>query len=178
LTEAPASIPPAGTTARPGAAIAGGAAVGATFATLGLTGEALVAGALISVLVVLAVIDLEERVLPSTVVLPAFAAILLAHVAIAPDRGLELILASAGTAFVLLVPAVVWRGAIGFGDVRLGLLLGAGLGTGAVQALLVGLLAAWPFAGYLLLRDGRAAARTALPLAPFLAFGAIVAVLL
>jgi prepilin signal peptidase PulO-like enzyme (type II secretory pathway) len=62
--------------------------------------------------------------------------------------------------------------------VKLGLLLGAGLGMDVVQALLIGLLAAWPLAGYVLVRDGRDATRLAVPLAPFLAIGAIAAVLL
>jgi leader peptidase (prepilin peptidase) / N-methyltransferase len=160
------------------AAAVGGVAVAATFAKLGLTGEAAVAAFLISVLVVLAVIDIEDRVLPNRVILPAFAVVLLAQVALFPDQGLEWILASAGTALLLLVPAAVRRGTIGMGDVKLGLLLGAGLGTDVIQALLIGLLAAWPLAGYMLLRDGRGATRTALPLAPFLAVGAIAAVLL
>jgi prepilin signal peptidase PulO-like enzyme (type II secretory pathway) len=163
---------------RPTAALTGGVAVLAAAAKLGLTGEAVVAVALISVLVVLAVIDVEEGVLPNVIVLPAFAAILLAQVALFPDKGLEWILASIGTALLLLVPAVAKRGMVGMGDVKLGLLLGAGLGQDVIQALLIGLLAIWPLAGYLLLRDGRSATRTAVPLAPFLAIGAIAAILL
>jgi prepilin signal peptidase PulO-like enzyme (type II secretory pathway) len=163
---------------RPLAGGVGGIAVVATFAKLGITGEAFVSAFLIAVLVVLAVIDLEDRVLPNVIVLPAFAVVLLANVALFPDKGLEWILASVGTAVLLLVPALIRRGTIGMGDVKLGLLLGAGLGMDVVQALLIGLLAAWPLAGYMLLRDGRDATRVAVPLAPFLALGAIAAVLL
>jgi prepilin signal peptidase PulO-like enzyme (type II secretory pathway) len=162
---------------RPTAALTGSVAVAAAFAKLGLTGEAVVAAVLISLLVVLAVIDVEEGVVPNAIVLPGFAAVLLTQVALFPDQGLEWILASIGTALLLLVPAVVKRGMVGMGDVKLGLLLGAGLGTDVIQALIIGLLAIWPLAGYLLLRDGRTATRTAVPLAPFLAIGAIAAVL-
>jgi prepilin signal peptidase PulO-like enzyme (type II secretory pathway) len=163
---------------RPVAGAVGGVAVVATFAKLGLTGEAVVSAFLISVLVVLAVIDLEDRELPNVIVLPSFVAVLLANVALFPDKGVEWILAAIGTAVLLLVPALIRRGTIGMGDVKLGLLLGAGLGMDVVQALLIGLLAAWPLAGYMLLRDGRDATRLAVPLAPFLAIGAIAAVLL
>jgi leader peptidase (prepilin peptidase)/N-methyltransferase len=163
---------------RRAAALVGGVAVAATFAKLGLTAEAVTGAFLISVLVVLAVIDLENRELPDRIVLPAFAAVLLAQVARSPEQGVEWILASIGTALLLLVPAALRRGTVGMGDVKLGLLLGAGLGVDVMQALLIGLLAAWPVAGYLILRDGRAATATALPLAPFLALGAIAAVLL
>jgi prepilin signal peptidase PulO-like enzyme (type II secretory pathway) len=163
---------------RPLAGAVCGVAVAATFAKLGLTGEAFVSAFLIAVLVVLAVIDLEERVLPNVIVLPSFAVVLLANVALFPDKGLEWILAAIGTAVLLLVPALIRRGTIGMGDVKLGLVLGAGLGMDVVQALLIGLLAAWPLAGYMLLRDGRGATRLAVPLAPFVAIGAIAAVLL
>jgi leader peptidase (prepilin peptidase)/N-methyltransferase len=159
------------------AAIAGGLAVPAAFAHLGFTAEALVATFLISVLLVLAVTDLEHRVLPNRIVLPSFALLLVAQLALFPDRALEWILASLGTALVLLIPAAMQRGAVGMGDVKLGLLIGAGLGQDVIQALLFGLLAAWPVAGYLIFRDGRLAPRMALPLGPFVAFGAIVAIL-
>jgi prepilin signal peptidase PulO-like enzyme (type II secretory pathway) len=62
------------------------------------------------------------------------------------------------------------------GDVKLGLLVGAALGESTLLAVIVGVAAAWPVAAYLVLRGGRSAARGALPLGPFLAFGAIVAV--
>jgi leader peptidase (prepilin peptidase) / N-methyltransferase len=163
---------------RPIAGAVAGVAVAATFAKLGLTGEAVVPAFMISALVVLAVIDLEDRVVPNVVVLPAFAAVLLANVALFPDKGLEWILASIGTGFLLLIPALIRRGTIGMGDVKLGLLLGAGLGMDVVQALLIGLLASWPVAGWMILREGRDATRMALPLAPFLTLGAIAAVLL
>jgi leader peptidase (prepilin peptidase)/N-methyltransferase len=170
--------PLVGTPIRSAAAIAGSAAVAATFAKLEVTAEAFTAAFLIAALVLLAVIDMEKRMIPDAIVLPAFAAVLLAQVARSPDQGLEWIIASVVTALVLLVAGAVRQGAVGMGDVKLGLLLGAGLGTDVVQAIVLGLLAAWPVAGYLLLRDGRAATAAALPLAPFLALGAIAAILL
>jgi prepilin signal peptidase PulO-like enzyme (type II secretory pathway) len=172
------TAPLVGTPVRTAAAIGGCAAVAATFAKLGVTAEGFTAAFLIATLVLLAVIDIEQGIVPNAIVLPAFAAVLFAQVARAPDQGVEWIIASVGTALVLLVPAVVRRGAVGMGDVKLGLLLGAGLGMEVAQAIVLGLLAAWPVAGYLLLRDGRAAAAAALPLAPFLALGAVAAVLL
>ena len=63
------------------------------------------------------------------------------------------------------------------GDVKLGALLGAALGQEVLSALMLGFLAVVPFALVLLVRRGAAARRSTLPLGPFLAFGAAVALL-
>ena len=68
------------------------------------------------------------------------------------------------------------RAGLGMGDVKLALLLGAMLGRNVAVALMVGLLAALVPAAVLAVTKGVAAARkTAIPFAPFLAFGGLVA---
>jgi hypothetical protein len=64
------------------------------------------------------------------------------------------------------------------GDVKLALLVVLGLGDVATRALVLGLVLAAVFGALLLLRFGRSAAAQSLPLAPFLATGAAVVVLL
>jgi prepilin signal peptidase PulO-like enzyme (type II secretory pathway) len=131
------------------------------------------------VLVALAVIDLERRIIPNRIVLPATAIVLAAQLAAYPHHAIEWIAASGGTALFLLMPGLMRPGALGMGDVKLGLLLGAALGRHVITALLIGFFALWPLAFFLFLRHGAAAARkTAVPLGPFLAAGAIVALFL
>lgn len=160
------------------AAAVGGACAVAALVRFGPTGQGLVAAFVISVCVVLAVIDLERGVLPNRIVVPSFAAVLAAQIALFPDQAMEWIVASLGTALLLAVPRAFRRGAVGMGDVKLGLLVGAALGESALRAILIGAASAWPVAAYLVLRDGRSATRGALPLGPFLAVGAIAAILL
>ena len=144
------------------------------FASYPTPARSALAAFLAAVLVVLAAADLERRIIPNRIVLPATAIVFVAHVAIDPGRTLELIVASLGAAVVLLLPNLLNPAAIGMGDVKLALLLGAGLGKGVIAALLVGFLATVPVAIVMLVRGGRAARKATLPLGPFLAFGGLV----
>jgi leader peptidase (prepilin peptidase) / N-methyltransferase len=160
-----------------------GAAVGVFLAALvafrfGPGADALLACGITVVLVALAVIDLEERRIPNVIVLPAAGIALLAHIAIAPDRSLELILGALGTALFLLVPAVVAPGSVGIGDVKLGLLLGAALGLGTPIAVAIAGLASLPVAIFYLAREGRAGRKRSIAFGPYLAAGTIVTLLL
>lgn len=135
----------------------------------------LVAAFVAVVLVLLSVIDIEERRLPNRIVLPATAVVLAAHLAFVPDRALEWVLSSLAAALFLFVPMLVYRAGMGMGDVKLALLLGAALGTTVAFALVVGVFSAGLFAGALLLARGAEARRQPIPYGPFLAFGALVA---
>jgi leader peptidase (prepilin peptidase)/N-methyltransferase len=155
------------------AAVAIGVAAVA-FAVYPTLSRSLLAAFLAAVLVVLAAIDLERRIIPNRIVLPATAIVLIAHIAIAPGRAVELIVAPLAAALFLFLPNLFNSSAMGMGDVKLALLLGAGLGWSVVGALLVGFLATVPFAVALLIQGGSAARKAALPLGPFLAFGGLV----
>jgi leader peptidase (prepilin peptidase) / N-methyltransferase len=132
----------------------------------------------IATLVVLAATDLQDRLIPNRIVLPAAGIVLVAQIAFYPDRSAEWILSALGAALFLFVPSVIQRGAIGMGDVKLALLLGAALGYSVLAALTIGFVAMAPVAVYLLVREGVAARKKYLPLGPFLAFGAAVVLLL
>lgn len=131
-----------------------------------------------AVLVVLAVIDLRTRRLPNRIVLPAAALVLVAQIAIAPDRWVEWTLAAAGAFTFLLAAALVNPAGMGMGDVKLALLLGAALGWAVAPALFIGLAAAALAGVVLVARGGWAARKTAIPLGPFLALGGLVALFL
>jgi leader peptidase (prepilin peptidase)/N-methyltransferase len=64
---------------------------------------------------------------------------------------------------------------MGMGDVKLALLLGAMLGRTVPVGLMVGMVAALVPSVVLLARHGSAARKMGIPFAPFLAFGALVA---
>ena len=145
------------------------------FYRFGLGTEAVVASCFAVVLVVLAAIDLERRIIPNRIVLPATGLILAAQIALSPDRAIEWVGAAAGAALFLLLPLLIYPSGMGMGDVKLALLLGAGLGWAVVPALFVGLMAAFVAAVVVLVRGGLAARKTALPFGPFLAFGGLVA---
>ena len=139
----------------------------------GLSTYAAVAAAFCVVLVVISAIDLEHRIIPNRIVLPAAALALLAQLVREPS--LEWPLAAFGAALFLFVAAVAYPRGMGMGDVKLALLLGAVLGRSVAAGLMIGMIAALVPAVVLLVRHGSAARRAAIPFAPFLAFGAVVA---
>jgi prepilin signal peptidase PulO-like enzyme (type II secretory pathway) len=130
------------------------------------------------VLAVLAVKDLEEQRIPNVIVLPAAAVMLVAVAVLQPGHLLEAVLAAAAAAAFLFLPSLFTKGGVGMGDVKLALLLGAALGRGVATALLLGCLIASVAGIGLLVRHGSGARKTAVPFAPFLVLGTIVAVAL
>jgi len=150
-----------------------GLLVVACFAVWGATAETALAAGFCSVLVVLSVIDANERVVPNRLVLPAAGFVLVAHTALDPSvRWLAWALAGAG---VLFLAGLANPTGLGMGDVKLALLLGAMLGPAVMVALVLGLLAAVVPAAVLVSRRGVSARKTGIPLVPFLSFGAVVA---
>jgi leader peptidase (prepilin peptidase)/N-methyltransferase len=149
----------------------------AALARHGATQQGWLAAGVLAVLAVLAAIDVRWRVLPNRIVLPATAAVLLWQGVFAFERAPEWIGAALGAAAFLALPSLIRRGAIGMGDVKLGALLGATLGAGVFDALLLGFLATAPVThGLVVMRRGNVRGAT-LPLGPFLALGAAVVLL-
>ena len=148
------------------------------FLRFGAGGRFAVAAFLIASLCLLSAIDLTERRLPNRIVLPSAAVVLFAQTVLFPDQALEWTLAALGTSLLLLLLWCVYPAGLGMGDVKLALLLGAALGSAVLTALFLGAAAASVYAVFLLARDGAEARKQSIPLGPFLAFGAIVVVLL
>lgn len=139
--------------------------------------ETLVVIFVISVLVVISRHDLERRIIPNRIVVPAWIAVLLAQVAIYPGHWVEWLVASFGAGLFFLAIALAYPAGLGMGDVKLALLIGAALGWPVVTALFLGTLASGLVAGVMLFKEGSAARKRAIPLGPFLAGGAIVVLL-
>ena len=147
--------------------------VAACFVAFGLSGEAFVASFFCVVLVVLSAIDLTHRIVPNRIVLPAALVVLVAQTALEPSP--EWALGALGAAGFLFAAALAYPAGMGMGDVKLALLLGAMLGRTVSVGLMVGMVAALVPSVLLLARHGSAARKMGIPFAPFLAFGALVA---
>jgi leader peptidase (prepilin peptidase)/N-methyltransferase len=146
------------------------AACGVAF---GLTLYALVAAFFCAVLVVLSAIDFERHIIPTRIVVPAFAIVLVAQTALDPSP--EWALAAFGAGAFLFVALLVHPSGMGMGDVRLAWLMGAMLGRTVPVAMMAGMLAALLPSALLFARHGVAARKMKIPFGPFLAFGSIVA---
>lgn len=158
---------------RPLAAAVAGLLAVASAAVLGASLAALVAAAGCTVLVAVTVTDLERRVVPNWIVLPALAAALAVQTARQPAP--EWVLAALGAGGFLLAAALVHPPGLGMGDVKLAAFLGAWLGRDVAVALAAGLVLALMPSVVLLARSGLSARKAAIPLAPFLALGGVVA---
>jgi leader peptidase (prepilin peptidase)/N-methyltransferase len=141
-----------------------------SFATYGFQPEGFIAAFAAGAIAVLAAIDIQHRVLPNRILFPVLAVVLAAQVAVAPDRAVEWLLAGLAAAAFLALPLLVRRDAMGMGDVKLALLLGAVVGWKVFGAIIIGCVVMLPFALFMLVRDGSIRDAT-LPFGPFLAFG-------
>jgi leader peptidase (prepilin peptidase) / N-methyltransferase len=139
----------------------------------GLTLKAAAAAIGCAALVVATATDLERRIVPNRVVLPAFVAVLALQTVSHPS--LEWVLGAVGAAGFLFIAAVAYPGGMGLGDVKLALLIGALLGLTTPVGLMLGLFLALIPSLVLITRHGARARRLAIPFAPFLAAGAVVA---
>jgi prepilin signal peptidase PulO-like enzyme (type II secretory pathway) len=160
-----------------GAAVVAAAASVACLARFGLSARSLVGVPFVCVLAALAAIDLETRLLPNRIVLPAAAVFLLAQIALFPDQALEWVVAGLGAALVFLVPALISPRTFGMGDVKVLLLLGFVLGRAIGFAIFVASFVGLLFALAVLRREGRGALKSTIPFGPALAMGGIVALL-
>jgi prepilin signal peptidase PulO-like enzyme (type II secretory pathway) len=145
----------------------------ACFAVFGPTAWAVLAAGSCAVLVALSVIDLEHRIVPNRIVVPAAVVALVAHTLIDPSLAwLVWSLAASGALFLVVL---AYPKGLGMGDVKLALLLGAVLGPSVTVALMLGLFAALVPSVVLVSRHGAGARKMGVPLVPFLSLGAVVA---
>jgi leader peptidase (prepilin peptidase)/N-methyltransferase len=157
----------------PAVELVSGLLVAACAWRFGLHPEALVASFFCLALVTVAATDLEHRIIPNRIVVPAAALVLVAQTAVHPSP--EWAIAAFGASGFLLAAALVYPAGMGMGDVKLALLLGAMLGRTVPVALFAGLAAALVPGIVLLARHGSAGRKMGVPLAPFLGLGALVA---
>ncbi|MFL5251180.1 MAG: prepilin peptidase, partial [Myxococcales bacterium] len=139
----------------------------------GLSLDALVAAFFCAILVAVSATDLEHRIIPNVLVVPAAAIVLVAQTLLHPS--LEWLLGALGASLFLFIAALIYPKGMGMGDVKLALLMGAMLGRTVPVALIVGMFAALVPSIVLFARHGAKARKMGIPFGPFLAFGAVVA---
>ncbi len=145
----------------------------ACVAAFGPTLHAAAAAVFCAALVVITATDLTHRIVPNRVVLPAAAIVLLLMTAWEPS--LEWAAAGLAASALLFLVALAYPGGMGMGDVKLALLMGVALGRAVAVALPLGMLFAIVPAIVLFARHGSGARKMAIPFAPFLALGSVVA---
>ncbi|MFL5823356.1 MAG: prepilin peptidase [Solirubrobacteraceae bacterium] len=133
---------------------------------------------LVIVLVPVALIDLDHRIIPNRITGPAALVAVAIGLITAPSGVPEQLIAGAAAAGFLLVFVLAYPRGMGMGDVKLAGVMGLFLGRSVGVAILVGVLAG-SIGGILIMarrgvKEGR---KTAVPFGPFLALGGVVALL-
>jgi leader peptidase (prepilin peptidase) / N-methyltransferase len=146
----------------------------ASFLHFGVTARGFISALFTVVLVALSAIDIEQRILPNRIVFPATGVLLVLQIAFFPEHALEWLVSALGAGLFFLVAYLTYRAGLGLGDVKFALLLGAGLGKGVVLGIFIGLFAAGIAGVVIIAREGLEARKKAIPLGPFLAFGAVI----
>jgi leader peptidase (prepilin peptidase) / N-methyltransferase len=130
-----------------------------------------------AMLVAVAAIDLEHRIVPNRIVVPA-AVFAVAAAALVEPGELPALLIAGGIAFVaLLVAALAYPAGMGMGDVKLAGVMGLYLGAAVAPALLAAFAVGAAVGIAILAREGAAARKRGVPFAPFMALGGLVGLL-
>jgi leader peptidase (prepilin peptidase) / N-methyltransferase len=136
---------------------------------------ALLDASLVAVLGVVTLADLRTRLIPDAPLLAGLALALALGGLTDPGSLPGRLIAALAAGGFLLAAALIRPDGMGLGDVKLAAVLGAYLGPGAAEALIVA-FAAGSVAGLVLIaRHGWSARSRTIPFAPFLALGALAA---
>jgi leader peptidase (prepilin peptidase) / N-methyltransferase len=147
--------------------------VAADFAHFGVTTWAFIGLVLCPVMVLLTAIDLEHRLLPNVIVLPAALAVIAIVAASQPDHLVTHVAAGVALGGFFFASAAFFPGSVGMGDAKLGLLIGFALGSQTFRAVEIALLCVLVVALWIVFTQGAEARKKAIAFGPFLALGAV-----
>jgi leader peptidase (prepilin peptidase)/N-methyltransferase len=134
--------------------------------------------ALVAVLVPVALIDYDHRIIPNRLMLPAAIVAVAIGLVTHPAGVPEQLIAGAAAGGFLLIFAIAYPAGMGMGDVKFAAVLGLFLGRSVAVAILSGVLLGAVLGAAVLARKGVATGRkTAVPFGPFLAIGGVIALL-
>ena len=132
---------------------------------------------LVTILIPIAIIDYERRIIPNRITGPAAIVAILIGVLFDQDFVVEQLIAGAAAGGFFLLAVLAYPRGMGMGDVKLAGVMGLYLGRAVGLAVLIGLVAG-VVAGLVIIsskgaKEGR---KTAVPFGPFLALGGIIAI--
>lgn len=159
----------------PALELASGALAAGSILAFGASWRGLAVMVMALALVPVVAIDLEHKLIPNIVVLPAAAVALVFMILDDPSRWWVPVAGAAGAAGFLGILWLVYPRGMGFGDVKLALLLGAVLGASVIPAFFIAFLGGSVLGIVLMARHGKGARKTAIPFGPYLAVGALLA---
>jgi leader peptidase (prepilin peptidase)/N-methyltransferase len=129
---------------------------------------------LVTALVPIVLIDLEHRLIPNAITLPAAIAGAVAILVLDTDLIVEALIAAAAAGGFFMLAAVLYPRGMGMGDVKLAALLGLYLGRAVGPALFAALILGVLVGAAIIARKGAVAGRkTAVSFGPFLALGGL-----
>jgi len=144
---------------------------------IGFEAQLVPALVLTALIVPASLIDLNHRIIPDVINLPGAVLVYTLAVIAQPDRWLELLIGGAACFAFLGTAWVVSPKGMGLGDVKMALMIGLGLGSAAFLALFMAFMASTALSMFLIATRGRKGLKVGVPFGPFLAFGAIVALI-
>jgi leader peptidase (prepilin peptidase)/N-methyltransferase len=128
-----------------------------------------------AMLIAVADIDFEHKIVPDRILAPLAVWGLVVSAAVRPDKLPELLIAGAAAFTFLLLAALIHPAGMGMGDVKLAGVMGLYLGLSVAPAMMLAFFAG-SFVGLaIMLRHGLGARKRGVPFGPFLALGALVA---
>ena len=137
--------------------------------------DAIIGIVFVLVLIPVALIDLDHRIIPNKITYPAAVVAVALIAALRTGDLVEHLIAGLAAALFLFVALLAYPKGMGMGDVKLAGVMGLFLGRDVGPAMLVGLLAGSLVGAAIIARKGAKEGRkTAIPFGPFLAFGGLV----
>ena len=131
--------------------------------------------AFVLLLVPIALIDLDHRLIPNKLTLPGAVIAVALVLAFQSDDLLEHLIAAAAAGGFLLVAALVYPAGMGMGDVKLAAVMGLYLGRAVGPAMFAALILGTVVGALIIARKGaREGRKTAIPFGPYLALGGLV----
>lgn len=161
----------------PGIELITAVAFGAVVAVRGLDADLVLELPLVAVLIAVAGIDLEHRIVPNRITLPAALWALAAWAVVSPGELPEAAIAGAAAFAAMLMVALAYPAGMGMGDVKLAGVIGLYLGAAVIPAVFVAFLAGSVVGLVIMAREGRGGRKRGVPFAPFLALGGLVGLL-
>ena len=130
-----------------------------------------------AMLIAVAGIDLEHRIIPNKVMLPSAVFAIATAIALRPDDLPALLIAGAGAFLAFLLCALAYPAGMGMGDVKLAGVMGLFLGVAVIPALFTAFLAGTVVGVAVIAKHGASGRKKGVPFGPFLALGGLVGLL-